>query len=106
MTSGYYTKTQVNNISSAISGSTDTFIDGTKNNLSVMRIAESAYRDLVKAGTALSNVLYITSSDVEDMYGERIVNVGTPVDANDAVTKAYVDEKIGDIDAILKEIIG
>ena len=40
------------------------------------------------------NVDPIPFWDHVDMQGYRIMNLGTPVEANDAVTKAYVDERL------------
>lgn len=42
---------------------TNTYVDGVKQDLSVLHISEQAYRDLVKADAAKPNTLYVTSSD-------------------------------------------
>ena len=60
-----------------------------------IKISQAEYDDLVRAGQTLSNALYEVSSDVEDMYGQRVVNVGYPSADTDAATKQYVDLKVG-----------
>ena len=42
-----------------------------------------------------NSTLYIVSSDITDVYGERIINLQDPIELSDAVNKKYVDEKVG-----------
>lgn len=53
--------------------------------LSVVRIGKDEYAELVASDKALSNCLYVVSSDTVDAYGERVVNVADATDVSDAV---------------------
>lgn len=56
-------------------------------------VSTEEYAQILEEG-ALSNVLYVVSSDVNDMMGERVTNVADPVELSDAATKNYVDNNI------------
>ena len=63
------------------------YINGEKtNDFQVINIAQDDYHALVKAGNALSNAIYIVSSDIMNMYNERITNLADGISANDAAT--------------------
>ena len=83
------------------------FTDGTKvESLSVLHISQDEYHQKVVAGTVLSNELYIVSSDMFNMYDERIVNLAEPELSSDAATKAYVDSKAAVVAEDISEIRG
>ena len=68
--------------------------DPYKADLSVIKLSSDEYEQLVAGGgVLLSDALYIVEGEDEDMYGQRVTNVGWPVDLSDAVTKQYVDSK-------------
>lgn len=60
-------------------------------NLSVVKLSYDDYSTLASEDKALSNAIYIVSSDMFDNYGQRIINVDEPVESADAATKNYVD---------------
>lgn len=78
-----------------VESGTKTYVDGVMTDISAFNISKDDYENLVKGGNVLSNAIYIVSSDVQDMYGERVVNVGYPIDDDDAATKSYVDYRVG-----------
>ena len=59
--------------------------------LNVVHIADEDYYQLVVNDSTVSNTVYVMSSENTNMFGERIVNVGAPVELSDAATKQYVD---------------
>jgi len=65
-----------------------------KADLSVVKLSAEDYEQLVSGGNAVSNVLYIVEGEDEDMYGQRVKNVGWPTDLSDAATKLYVDSAV------------
>lgn len=79
------------------SNSSNVYINGKKNDLSVVQLpAEEYYKKLVDKQLD-SSTLYVLSSDNVNAYGQAITNVGTPVEDDDAATKAYVDGKVAAI---------
>ena len=78
-----------------VSGGTAVNVDSHSavDEFSVIHISKDEYERRVAAnnGSILSNVLYIVSSDVIDARGERIANLGNPVDLSDAVNLGYAD---------------
>lgn len=71
-----------------------TYINGEKKDLSVLQISLSDYVEGVTTSSLLSDAIYIVSSDVNYMFGERIADLGEPVLSSDAATKNYVDTEI------------
>ena len=65
-----------------------------KADLSVVKLSAEDYEQLVAGGDAVSNILYIVEGEDEDMYGQRVINVGWPTDLSDAATKLYVDSAV------------
>jgi hypothetical protein len=53
--------------------------------------------------TLRGNAIFL-DSDMISLIGNPLRQVGTPEDPNDAATKGYVDNAIGDIDAALDEL--
>jgi hypothetical protein len=87
---------QVNYISSIIDTKTSiSSDDGLMLGLNIKKISEEDYHDLVIKKSIDISTLYIVSSDVTNVYGERIVNLHDPIELSDAVNKKYVDEKVG-----------
>ena len=78
-----------------VSGGTAVNVDSHSavDEFSVIHISKDEYEQRVAAnnGSILSNVLYIVSSDVIDARGERIANLGNPVDLSDAVNFGYAE---------------
>lgn len=64
-------------------------------NLSVIKITDEDYLDYCNAvatSSLISNAIYIIDLSVIDVFNKRIVNIGTPINDNDAVTKKIVDD--------------
>lgn len=80
------------------------FIDGSSTaTLSIMHIDSEAFHQKVVEGSLCANELYIVSSDNVNCYGERVINVGAPVDLSDAANKEYVDSQISSSTAAVVE---
>ena len=60
--------------------------------LEVVHISQEDYHNLVTSDKIDDSTLYIVSSDVLNLYGEKIINVATPENDSDAATKKYVDD--------------
>lgn len=87
---------EINYLSSIINTKTSiSSDDGLMLGLTIKRISEKDYHDLVINGPIDISTLYIVSSDITDVYGERIINLQDPIELSDAVNKKYVDEKVG-----------
>lgn len=52
------------------------------------------YRNMVNLGKQVSDVLYMIKSPSLNGHGNRVTNVGSPIDVSDAATKGYVDTLI------------
>jgi hypothetical protein len=63
----------------------------------IEHISQEDYHKLVVDETIDNNKLYIVSSDIINVYGEKIINVAEPENENDATNKKYVDEKLNEI---------
>lgn len=62
--------------------------------LSVIKLTQDEYAELLETSSVISNAIYIASSDKEDFYGERLQNVGDPEELSDAANKSYVDNAV------------
>ena len=71
------------------------YVNGEKADLSVCKIRQSEYNELVKNESCLSNMLYVVESDYIDACGQQIKNVAEPIDAQDAVTLKYAQDNFG-----------
>ena len=63
--------------------------------LLLINIGAEEYHELVKSGNTLSNAIYEVDYENDDCFGERLINVGEPLDDSDAATKHYVDQRVG-----------
>ena len=74
-------------------------------NLSVIKLTNEEYGNLVLAGQINESALYVIDDDHMDARGQRITNVSTPLSSYDATTKQYVDDVVsGYIDKIKEKI--
>ena len=71
------------------------YVNGEKADLSVCKIRQSEYNELVKNESCLSNTLYVVESDYIDAYGQQMKNVAKQIDAQDAVALKYAQENFG-----------
>lgn len=68
--------------------------------LHLRHISYDEYSKLVADEQVDPHTLYILSAEgQDDQFGDRIVNVGAPISADDAATKGYVDNAISSIPA-------
>ena len=101
---GYATNSKVDSSDKYLSGKIDgkvwvgEYVTGTKeyklvsaDSLSVVKISSEDYYDLMKNENVDPDVLYVVSSDVLNAYGERVVNVASPISATDAVNLKYME---------------
>lgn len=72
--------------------------------LKIYRVDDDTYYDKVIKGHALTNELYIVSSDFINAYGEKLKNLASPTDDNDATTKKYVDDQITAVSQEIAEV--
>lgn len=63
--------------------------------LSIQKISQSAYHDLVASNKAISNVIYVVSSDNLNMYDQKIVNLAAGTSDKDAVNVSQVKLSVG-----------
>lgn len=71
---------------------------GAYSNLSVIKLPKEEYEQKVIDGTLNESCLYVVSSDYIDAYGEPLCNLTMPEGYEGvAVTKPYVDEKLGNV---------
>lgn len=82
-----------------------------KEDLVINSMSKQTYDDLVSQSQIQDNQLYLVTEDNMDARNNRVVNVGTPVELNDATTKEYVDLEIQNVkntvlssNTILKDI--
>lgn len=57
------------------------YVNGEKADLSVCKISQSEYNELVRNESCSSNTLYVVESDYIDACGQQIKNVAEPIDA-------------------------
>lgn len=98
--SGFYINDRnlSNIIYTEIERKSTTFVNGEKKDLSVFQVSLSDYIKAVNTSSLLSDAVYIVSSDIRYMFGERISDLGEPELSSDAATKYYVDTEISKID--------
>lgn len=81
------------------------FIDGVSaETLSAVHIGQEDYYNLVSSDSALSNVLYVVSSDYINAYGQRIENLAEPELSTDAATKGYVDSISSSLNSQIQQL--
>lgn len=78
------------------------YVNGSKADLSICQLDTSEYYQLVSSGKCASNTLYVISSSSINAYGQKIENLGMPMLSDDAATKGYVDNQIGQLPDISK----
>lgn len=66
--------------------------------LSVQRLTNEEYNNLVIDGKVNLSTLYIIADDHTSFRGQQIKDVAEPTDDNDAATKKYVDDAVSEID--------
>ena len=86
--------TMVSQLSNDANYATVTFDDIPLSNVNIKNVSQDEYHRLVIDGTADEGVFYIISSDTLNSYGERVENVGEPIEPTDATTKEYVDNNL------------
>ncbi|MGH6801780.1 MAG: YadA-like family protein, partial [Methyloceanibacter sp.] len=60
----------------------------------------------LNGGALVSNILTVAPATTFDMGGNRVQNVGAPIDATDAATKGYVDGYMGTTSYALNALNG
>ena len=84
---------------STTSSMSQTYVDGTKNDLSVQHISMDDYAALVQTSAAISNVLYVVSSlEHADAFGMQVKNVAPAIDLSDAVNLEQLMSAVGSIE--------
>ena len=79
--------------------------DSYSSNLSVIKLTNEEYGNLVLNDQINESALYVIDDDHVDARGQRITNVSTPISSYDATTKQYVDGVVsGYIDKIKEKI--
>lgn len=79
--------------------------------LSIAKITDDDYHQLVVDNDVVSNMLYVVSSENINAYGQRIVNLGNPNVSSDAASKQYVDDNVStratphDVRSIVSSIV-
>ena len=76
-------------------------MDFRPSDLSVCKISDRKYAELVKNNQTNDACLYVVSSETQNAYGSRVINVGGPAADTDAATKGYVDAAAADVTAQL-----
>lgn len=85
------------NADAAISAAVDkkVYVNGVSaESISVQNISRDAYHDLVVAGNAISNVVYVVSSETLNMYNEKIENLLSGSADGDAVNVAQLNAAV------------
>ena len=94
LTDGTDLSTTLVNISaslgSKISSKSSISVDGQLSDLEVQNVDLSVYEELAENDETNPNCIYVTNSDYNDMYGERIVNVGEAINGRDAVPLSQI----------------
>lgn len=70
------------------------WINGERSDLSICKMSESEYTELVKSDSCISNMLYVVESDFINANGQQLKNLADPTDQQDAVTKKYFEENM------------
>ena len=70
------------------------FATGKYSKLSVVKIEENEYNQMVLLNQLDHNVLYVVSSDFINAYNQQIKYVAKPSGEYDAVNKQYIDDKL------------
>ena len=82
-------------------------IDGEKvDTLSVLHLTQDEFHERVLAGNLPDNELYAVTYDDFNVYGNRVINIGDPISANDATNKTYVDTAVKAVDDKVEELSG
>ena len=86
-------------ISQAISDFVKISVDNTlTKDFKLLHISYDEYAQLVADGKVDLHTMYVLSADgYDDQIGNRIINLGSPISADDAATKNYVDSEIAKI---------
>ena len=64
----------------------------------MLHISYDEYAQLVNDENINPHTIYVLSADgYDDQFGNRIINLGSPISADDAATKNYVDSEIAKI---------
>ena len=79
--------------------------DSYSSNLSVIKLTNEEYGNLVLNDQINESALYVIDDDHVDARGQRITNVSTPISSYDATTKQYVDDVVSDYRDEIKEKI-
>ena len=79
--------------------------DSYSSNLSVIKLTNEEYGNLVLNDQINESALYVIDDDHVDASGQRITNVSTPISSYDATTKQYVDDVVSDYRDEIKEKI-
>lgn len=79
------------------------YVNGTKADLSVVKISKSDYEKLVLEENCLSNTLYVIETDYVDAYGQQMKNLADPSDDQDAVTLKYAKDNFTNVEVNIDE---
>lgn len=79
------------------------YVNGTKADLSVVKISKSDYENLVIEENCLSNTLYVIEADYVDAYGQQMKNLADPSDDQDAVTLKYAKDNFTNVEVNIDE---
>lgn len=89
---GYTTQVQLD-AKSAIS------VDNQRADVNILHISQEEYNQLVASDAALSNTVYVLSSDYVEAYGQQIKNIASGTDLSDAVNVEQLSNAVSSLDA-------